>query len=209
MNMHVSFSDEIEATASRKKNIAACNMLLSELIRHHSIGGRLPLCREVPADILAKELDASLIKELPEPEPVPEVDESAITPRVTIEDVIKHTCKLFKVSGPAIRGSYRGEPLVTARHIAMYLSSRVACQTASEIGRRMSRDHSSILHGIRKTHTAIEGGDTIIINAVNAITFALNEAVANGTNALSAQRQVKTGYCLGEKASQAAQGIAS
>jgi len=71
--------------------------------------------------------------------------------RVRIEDIIKLVSRHFGVSKPDILSQRRHRSVVWPRQIGMYLSKQLTARSLPEIGRRFgNRDHTTVLHAIRK-----------------------------------------------------------
>lgn len=69
----------------------------------------------------------------------------------TLSDVLEACAKTFGVKADDIRSGKRDASVAHARHIGMYVSRHVTPHTVAEIGRFYgNRDHSTVLHGIRK-----------------------------------------------------------
>ncbi len=65
--------------------------------------------------------------------------------------VIDAVCAHYDVSPQSLRGKGRDKRVTTARHVAMYLLRRDACQPLAQIGRLFGdRDHSTVLYACRK-----------------------------------------------------------
>lgn len=79
--------------------------------------------------------------------------------RVRIEDIIKTVSRHFGVSKPDILSQRRHRSVVWPRQIGMYLAKQLTARSLPEIGRRFgNRDHTTVLHAIRKIEGAL-GGD--------------------------------------------------
>ena len=71
--------------------------------------------------------------------------------KIKIEDIQKLVASHFNVSRADILSSRRTAAMVHPRQIAMYLSKLLTPHSLPEIGRRFgSRDHTTVLHAIRK-----------------------------------------------------------
>lgn len=78
--------------------------------------------------------------------------------RVRIEDIIKMVSRHFGVSKPDILSQRRHRSVVWPRQIGMYLAKQLTARSLPEIGRRFgNRDHTTVLHAIRKIQGALEG----------------------------------------------------
>lgn len=71
--------------------------------------------------------------------------------KVAPADVIKTVANHYHIKQTSLKGHSRVKNLVTARHICMFLMKRELSLPLIEIGRWFSgRDHTSVLHAIRK-----------------------------------------------------------
>jgi chromosomal replication initiator protein len=76
--------------------------------------------------------------------------------RVRIEDIIKLVSRHYGVSKPDILSERRHRSVVWPRQIGMYLSKQLTARSLPEIGRRFgNRDHTTVLHAIRKIEGVI------------------------------------------------------
>ena len=71
-------------------------------------------------------------------------------PSSPINDVIKAVCDESGVTRNELLGPSRMATFVLARHVAMWLCSVKGISSLSEIGRVFNRDHTSVLHGVRR-----------------------------------------------------------
>ena len=77
--------------------------------------------------------------------------------RVRIEEIIKTVSRHFGVSKPDILSQRRHRSVVWPRQIGMYLSKQLTARSLPEIGRRFgNRDHTTVLHAIRKIDREME-----------------------------------------------------
>src|SRR5688572_8169073 len=78
------------------------------------------------------------------------------TPIADIEGVV---ADYYHVSGAQLRGPSRRMSVASARQVAYYLA-RCRGLTMTDIGRHFGgRDHTTVLHGVRKVAKAVRGGD--------------------------------------------------
>jgi chromosomal replication initiator protein len=76
--------------------------------------------------------------------------------RVKIEDIQKLVANRYNVSRADILSERRTAAVVRPRQIAMYLSKSLTLRSLPEIGRRFGgRDHTTVLHAVRKIEQAI------------------------------------------------------
>ena len=62
------------------------------------------------------------------------------------------TCLHYDVIGDDVLGTCRERPVVAARHVAMWVM-RAGGMSLSSIGREVGRDHTTVLHGIKRVET--------------------------------------------------------
>ncbi len=97
--------------------------------------------------------------------PVPEqrivfiIDEAAmqaeVLHRLTIPIIIRRVAEAYGTTSLELKGPCRTAAIVRIRHIAMYLVKEISKKSLPETGRRFNRDHTSILHGVRKVQHQI------------------------------------------------------
>ncbi|WP_170145735.1 helix-turn-helix domain-containing protein [Rhodoplanes elegans] len=89
-----------------------------------------------------------------------------ITHRRIVEIVGQH----YGFSPMDLRAPRRDAPIVRARHLAYWMLRDVKGISLPEIGRVLGgRDHTSVLHGIRKVDAKIERGDAETLAAIAAV----------------------------------------
>jgi chromosomal replication initiator protein len=82
--------------------------------------------------------------------------------RVRIEDIQRVVARHFNVSKSDLLSSRRTRTIVRPRQIAMYLAKVLTPRSLPEIGRRFGgRDHTTVLHAVRKIEELIEGDKTL------------------------------------------------
>ena len=82
--------------------------------------------------------------------------------RVKIEDIQKLVASRYNVSRSDILSERRTAAVVRPRQIAMYLSKVLTLRSLPEIGRRFGgRDHTTVLHAVRKIEKAIGEDNTL------------------------------------------------
>ena len=89
--------------------------------------------------------------------------------RVKIEDIQKLVASRYNVSRSDILSERRTAAVVKPRQIAMYLSKVLTPRSLPEIGRRFGgRDHTTVLHAVRKIEKAL-GGDATLSEEVELL----------------------------------------
>lgn len=103
-----------------------------------------------------------------------------MTGRLSVRAVVEAVSGVTGFAPADIVGPRRQRELVRARQIAMYFT-KTYCRHLSfpEIGRRMgARDHTTILHGVRKIEAEIEqSGKDSVMKAVELVLLPAQQAV--------------------------------
>lgn len=77
--------------------------------------------------------------------------------RVTLAAITTQTAKQFGLRSAELKSSSRRQRIVRARSMAMFLARQLTTESLTQIGNHFGgRDHSTVLHAIRKTTTSIE-----------------------------------------------------
>ena len=78
--------------------------------------------------------------------------------RIKIEDILKVISRHYGISRGDILSQRRHRSVVWPRQIGMYLAKQLTSRSLPEIGRRFgNRDHTTVLHAIRKIDNQISG----------------------------------------------------
>ncbi len=78
--------------------------------------------------------------------------------RIKIEDILRIIARHYAVSKADILSERRHRSIVWPRQIGMYLAKQLTARSLPEIGRRFGdRDHTTVLHAIRKVDRELEG----------------------------------------------------
>ena len=76
---------------------------------------------------------------------------AADTSRIKIEDILKVVSRHYNVGRTDLLSARRAREVVMPRQIGMYLAKKLTARSLPEIGRRFGgRDHSTVLHAVRK-----------------------------------------------------------
>lgn len=129
---------------------------------------------------LAGALQAALNRQdIPAPtEPLPENFEPL---PISIANIIDVTARHFGVSYADIISPRRTLAVILPRQIASYLAKMLTTRTLPQIGRRMGgRDHTTILHSVRKIQSMVDEGSPIVADIA-----AIRSMLATGEPALA------------------------
>jgi chromosomal replication initiator protein len=84
------------------------------------------------------------------------------TGRIKIEDILKVVSRHFNVGRNDLLSARRAREVVMPRQIGMYLAKKLTARSLPEIGRRFGgRDHSTVLHAVRKIDEQIKGDEKL------------------------------------------------
>ena len=82
--------------------------------------------------------------------------------QVKVEDIQKLVCKQYNVSKQDLLSARRTRSIVWPRQIAMFLCKAMTPRSLPEIGKRFGdRDHTTVLHAVRKVEDLIGNNDSI------------------------------------------------
>ncbi len=91
--------------------------------------------------------------------------------------IISQVCKFYSIDEVVVRGTLKNKGTAEARQVAMYLIRQMTNLSLPDIGREFSRDHSTVLHSIRKVEVALKGGNTTLQDNIRDITANINSCL--------------------------------
>jgi chromosomal replication initiator protein len=82
--------------------------------------------------------------------------------RIKIDDILKIVGRHYNVARTDLLSPRRARTVVVPRQIGMYLAKKMTARSLPEIGRRFGgRDHSTVLHAVRKIEDQIKTDDRL------------------------------------------------
>ena len=94
---------------------------------------------------------------------------------ISIDAIIRKTASYFNIKEYDIKGKSRNKNIILARHISIYLSSKLTSYSLSEIGKMMNgKDHTTIMHSVERIKSLLDT-DESVRNAVSSIEKSLLE----------------------------------
>jgi hypothetical protein len=157
-------ADEDKGYCDKAKNGSA--QLLSRLRKHHA---ELMQKEEPEAEIEIIEVEPEPVAE-PDPIkawaerqkaiPIPKAGwfsvEKDLGPTshrtIQVEDIIKAVGRHYGIARNEILSVRRDKDVVLPRQVAVYLCKQLTSRSLPEIGRRMGRDHTTILYSVRRVN---------------------------------------------------------
>jgi chromosomal replication initiator protein len=82
--------------------------------------------------------------------------------RIKIDDILKVVGRHYNVGRTDLLSPRRARAVVVPRQIGMYLAKKLTARSLPEIGRRFGgRDHSTVLHAVRKIDEQMKADDKL------------------------------------------------
>lgn len=88
--------------------------------------------------------------------------------KTTIDEIQKKVAEYFSISVKEMQSSRRARNVARPRQIAMYLAKQLTSRSLPEIGRKFDRDHTTVMHAVRKVEELIIE-DTSLAESINAL----------------------------------------
>jgi chromosomal replication initiator protein len=82
--------------------------------------------------------------------------------RIKIDDILKVVGRHYNVARADLLSPRRARSVVVPRQVGMYLAKKLTARSLPEIGRRFGgRDHSTVLHAVRKIEDLMKSDDRL------------------------------------------------
>ena len=91
--------------------------------------------------------------------------------------IISQVCKFSSFDEALLRGPQKTKGIAEARQTAMYLIRKLTNLSLPDIGKEFDRDHSTVLHAIRKVEMGLKNGDKTMQNNIRDITANINSCL--------------------------------
>ena len=91
--------------------------------------------------------------------------------------IIGQVSKFYAIDETIIRGTKKNKNTAEARQVAMYLIRQLTNLSLPDIGQEFTRDHSTVLHSIRKIEVALKGGNQQLADNIRDITANINSCL--------------------------------
>ena len=96
---------------------------------------------------------------------MPDRMDNKVTPALIIGEV----CRFYSIEEQVLRGTLKNKNTAEARQIAMYLVRKLVGLSLPEIGREFARDHTTVLHALRKVEKELALPDSGLANTIRDI----------------------------------------
>ena len=91
--------------------------------------------------------------------------------------IISQVCKFYSIDETTLRGTLKNKGTAEARQVAIYLIRKHTNLSTPDIGKEFNKDHSTILHSIKKVESALKTGDDTLQNHIRDITANINSCL--------------------------------
>ncbi len=91
--------------------------------------------------------------------------------------IIGQVCKFYSIDESVLRGTLKNKGTAEARQVAVYLIRKLTNLSTPDIGKEFGKDHSTILHSIKKVETALKSGDENLQNHIRDIIANINSSL--------------------------------
>ena len=81
-----------------------------------------------------------------------------LTKNASLKQIAEAICERHKISLDKLRSESKSQSIVWARQEFFYFADQLTSRSKSEIGRWAKRDHSTVIHGIRKHASRMRQG---------------------------------------------------
>ena len=76
--------------------------------------------------------------------------------KTNLEIILETISDNYNISESLIKSKSRKDEIVKARHAYFYIAYKISRKGLAEIGRLVNRDHTTVIHGIRKIEGEID-----------------------------------------------------
>ncbi len=91
--------------------------------------------------------------------------------------IISQVCKFYNIDETVLRGTLKNKGTAEARQVAIYLIRKLTNLSTPDIGKEFNKDHSTILHSIKKVEATLQTGDDTLKNHIRDITANINSCL--------------------------------
>ena len=91
--------------------------------------------------------------------------------------IISQVCKFYSIDEAVLRGTLKNKGTAEARQVAIYLIRKLTNLSTPDIGKEFGKDHSTILHSIKKVENALKSSDENLQNHIRDITANINSCL--------------------------------
>ena len=91
--------------------------------------------------------------------------------------IISQVSRYYSIDETALRSTLKNKGTAEARQVAMYMIRKMTNLSLPEIGREFGRDHSTVLHSIRKVESVLKDTNSALHASIRDITANVNSSL--------------------------------
>lgn len=88
--------------------------------------------------------------------------------------IIAEVCRFYSIEERVLRGTLKNKGTAEARHVAMYLIRKLTSLSYPDIGKEFGKDHTSVIHAIKKVEKMLEDPSLGLQDNLRDITANIN-----------------------------------
>lgn len=88
--------------------------------------------------------------------------------------IINEVCLFYGIEDQVLRSTLKNKNTAEARQVAMYLIRTMTNLSLPEIGREFARDHTTVMHGLKKVEQALQNSSSPLSDTIRDITANIN-----------------------------------
>jgi chromosomal replication initiator protein len=88
--------------------------------------------------------------------------------------IIAEVCRFYSIEESVLRGTLKNKNTAEARQVAMYLIRKLTNLSLPDIGREFGRDHSTVIHSLRKVEQTLDDSASGLQDNIRDITANVN-----------------------------------
>ena len=88
--------------------------------------------------------------------------------------IVSEVCQFYGIEEQVLRSTLKNKNTAEARQVAMYLIRTMTNLSLPEIGREFDRDHTTVMHGLKKVEQALQNSSSGLSDTIRDITANIN-----------------------------------
>lgn len=100
--------------------------------------------------------------------------------KILVRDIVVATAAHFELTPAVLLSSHRSARVARARQVAFFLAHKMTAHSIYRLSRLFRRDHTTILHGIKKIQRLLDAHDALVLDMakISAVLAALDNSRA-------------------------------
>ena len=88
--------------------------------------------------------------------------------------IVSEVCQYYNIEEQVLRSTLKNKNTAEARQVAMYLIRTMTNLSLPEIGREFARDHTTVMHGLKKVEQTLQNSASPLNDTIRDITANIN-----------------------------------